>query len=451
GLYAAERALRAALAKPLERPKLVESLTLPAIAFALSCVNPEGLREPLMFLQVTASDPTFQAGIDWRPLSLSTMSPLFPILALVIVASTLLAGRRVSIWRALTCAVLFAVALAHARFVKTALVVAVPLVAGNLVALRERFAERFSRERLEQGRFALLLLATFGTSFLLFGERRLQRELGLGLDPGAYPEAACRFAREHPLPGEMLNTLDFGSYLLFCLPSHRTYIDQRAATLFTPEFSREYRRLPEDRALFVRRLREHRIDFAFVAYDPLAKALAALPDWNLVYVDDLAQLYVRAAFTGAELPSLEWLNPAYLPSLSSLHGEPRSLARAELERQRRSCPTCRVTQLFAAALGTPEETARWLATLPGSDDDPNVALLRGLVLLQHGDLPRAVDVFNGCLERSTDPIGVALWIDRALGQAGQTAQRRVLRDAVRGATAEGLAQKFALAELQGGS
>jgi hypothetical protein len=443
--YSAEGLARAIARRDGARVR--EMLALAGASFAAACVNPEGLREPLMFLRVTSADPTFQAGVDWRPLSLANMTPLFPVLVAVVVVTTALAARRISPWRAASFALLFGLALWHARFVKTALLVAVPLVAGNVATLGARFSARFGVARAARTRLGLALLTTLATGFLWLREQHVERELGLGLDPGAYPEAACRFVHEHPLRGEMLNAFDFGSYLLFCLPEHRTYIDQRAATLYTPEFSREYRKLPNDTALFERRMAEHRVGFAFVAYDPLAKTLAARNDWKLVYVDDLAQVYARRSLLSPGSAGFEWLNPSSLASLAALPAQARDAARQELALERARCSNCRITTLFAAALGTSSDLARVIAT-PSGAEDQDTALFRGIDAYRHGQLGRAVELFDACLQRGTDPIGAAVWIDRTLSRAGQTAQRRVLRDALRDAAPAGKAQELALEELQ---
>ena len=451
GVYAMELATRAVFARERRPRELRHALVLPVAAFAVTCVNPEGLREPLMFLHVTSADPTFQAGIEWRPLALASMSPVFPWLVGFVVVSTLgalSAVLRVSAWRTALFVGLLVVAVRHGRFIKPALLVAVPLVAWNLVALRERFARGAWRERLEQLAFGALLAGTATGSLLLFRWHPIQRELGTGLDPGAYPEAACRFAQGARLPGNMLNEFDFGSFLLFCLPQHPTYIDQRAATLYTADFSREYRQLPENAALLDRRVREHDVGFAFVGYDPIAKRLAQQPlSWPLVYFDDLAQIYVRAASAGSDSPAaFAWLNPYYLASLSTLSGRARDAARAELVTQRQRCPDCRSTRLLGAALDASPGLEQVLAQL-GDDPTPDVTLLRGIAASARGELSTAIGHFNAAMERGSDAIGAAVWIDRTLARAGQTEQRRILHEAVRDAAPETRAQALALREL----
>jgi hypothetical protein len=451
GCYAAELAFRTIFALERRPRELQAALLLPVAAFAVTCVNPEGLREPLMFLNVTSADPTFESGVEWRPLALASMSAFFPWLLAFVVLSTLSAlalVRRVSVWRTALFVLFLLVSVRHARFIKAALIVGVPLVAWNLVALRSRFAESAWQKRLGELGFAALLAGTAAASFLLFRVRAFQRELGTGLDPGAYPEAACRFAHEARLPGNLLNEFDFGSYLLFCLPEHPTYIDQRAATLFSPAFSREYRELPKDDALLERRVHDYRVGFAFLGYDPIAKRLAQKPlVWPLLYFDDLAQIYVRTELAGPDTPpAFDWLNPTYLASLSTLSGPALAQARSELARQQKRCPDCRITQLLGAALGTPAELDQTLAKL-ADDGTPELSLLRGISAETHGDLRTAIDAFNAAMEQGSDAVGAALWIDRTLARAGQNEQRRMLHEAVRDAAPEGRAQALALREL----
>jgi hypothetical protein len=452
GCYAAGLIFRAGFGPARNRSELRAALLLVLSACLVTCLNPEGLREPLMFLHVTDADPTFQAGVEWRPLALASMTPFFPWFVALIVATTvgaLATARRISLWRTVLFVFFYLVAVRHGRFIKVALLVAVPLVATNLVTLGAELTRKIRRDWLERLVFGSLLTATAAVSFLLFRLQAFQRDLGTGLDPGAYPESACRFAGAQALPGNMLNEFDFGSFLLFCLPAHPTYIDQRAATLFTPDFSREYRKLPIDDALLERRVREYRVGFAFVGYDPLAKKLAAKPlVWPLLYFDDLAQIYVRAERTTPETPPVfDWLNPGYLASIAALEGRAREQARSELSRQRSRCASCRITALFGAALGDPAELDRVLATF-GADSTPELTLLRGIAAQAHGDLPAAVAHFNEAMERGSDAIGAAVWLDRTLARAGRNDQRQILRTAVQEAMPESRPQALALRELQ---
>lgn len=421
GCYSAVSVARGLLARALDRPKLLQLLGLPLLAFLVSILNPEGLRQPLMFLYVTADDPTFAAGVEWQALSLESLSPLFPLMAGVVVVSSLVAARAVSLWRLLVVALLVAVSFSHGRFIKAALIGAVPLVAGNFVAIKARYRAELDTLRSRNLVRALQAVATLGLAVFLLGERRLTREVGLGLDPGIYPERACAFARDHALPKEMLNSFDFGSYLLFCLPERRTYIDQRAATLFTPEFSNEYYALPRHRELLESRVARYGVSFAFVGFDPMAQQLASDPShWALVYFDDLAQLYVRASTPErADTPRFSWLHPYALAPLTLLRGAALSAAQDELRLQAARCPDCRQTLLLDAALHADDPSFEARLSRVAQEGATDTTFLLAVAAFRDKDFATAFALFRQARESSDETIAAELWMRRVQIQLGK--------------------------------
>ncbi len=396
GFYALERFARAVLTRPVSRTQLLPSLALPAVAFLASLANPEGIREPLMFLFVRGDDPTFGAGVEWRPFEWATMSDLFPFLSVAMLLVILAAGRRVSVWRLALVASLAFVTLRHGRFIKATLLCAAPLVAIGAAALRHRLLDsRALQFQRWVGRGAVGAVA-LAASFLLLGDRRLLREVGTGLDPGAYPEQACRFAREWPLGGRMLNSFDFGSYLLFCLPDHPVFIDQRAAILYTPEFTRGYYALARSPQTLQDETSRWGISWGFMAYDPIAFVMAASPaTWRLLYFDDLAMIYVRADDPRVQpeaRASFRYLNPLRLVSLVNAPVAVLDEARSELAVQRSRCPDCYRTHTVEAALALAahDATGFQAAMRPIADQQtPEVVFLFAVDAARRGDLASA--------------------------------------------------------------
>jgi hypothetical protein len=322
-----------------------------------SMVNPQGAREPLMFLFVRKDDPTYSAGVEWLPLDIETLSIAFPAMALAAAALTLLAGRKASLWRATVAIGFFALALLHGRFVKIFLLALGPLVASDLAAVRAALAGDRAEVWSRVGR-VLLAATALGSFVLLFVVRRLQREIGLGLDPGVYPESACRFARSAPLDGKMFNSFDIGSYLMFCLPGHPVFIDQRAAQLYPPEFSRAYYAARRDSHSARAYTDAMGVDWAFVVYrDAFAWDFAQDPSaWTLVYFDDQALLYVRngrSAARGWDGQAFHQLDPLHPWRVPFLYGGEIEEARGELARLSKRCPDCAWTHTMRAleALG----------------------------------------------------------------------------------------------------
>jgi len=424
-LYGGELALRGIAAQGRERrSRIAVGVGLPVLGVMASVCNSQGLREPSMFLAVRGDDPTYHAGVEWSRLDLDTMSVAFPVMLAVVLALALAAGTRGSVWRTGYAALLFLLALRYGRFVKVLLLACAPLVAHNLVALKDRLARIPRGDRWERIGRVLVGVTAIASASLLFGERRLTREVGLGLDPGVYPEAACRFAAEAPLAGHMLNSFNFGSYLMFCLPRHPVIIDQRAAELYSPEFSRTYyaaRASPDALDAYAERMD---VTWAFVTYDdPFTQDLAADPSWALDYFDDTALIYVRRgkpANVSALRDAFLWLDPMHIWLVPFLEGPAIAEAKVELARQVTRCPECTATHACAAAVALAE---RDLATFEterariAPSPLPGWALVSGMhALIAHE--PAAAAHWFGELGRFMAPGEIVLVEAMALAWSG---------------------------------
>ena len=239
-----------------------------------------------MFLYVRSDDPTFKAGVEWSAFSWSTMSFAFRgvVAATALIALLGIATKRpASVFRLAALVTLFALTLAHGRFVKWFALAAIGLAGYELPrsqgAARTKLLARTARPI---GVAALAL----GLE-LFFVDRDVPSDVGLGLDADWYPVSACNFARTLPVRGHMLNSFSFGSYLLFCLPEQPVAIDQRAAELYPPEFTRTYNSLVYDAKKVTSFADRYEVGWAFVDVgDPLSTTITAIPErWHLYYYD----------------------------------------------------------------------------------------------------------------------------------------------------------------------
>jgi hypothetical protein len=121
---------------------------------------------------------------------------------------------------------------------------------------------------------------------------------GTGVMEQRVPVALARFLREHPPPGRMWHSFDFGGYFLYALaPEQPVFIDGRNDTVYTDRFFLETLAAEESAETFASQAERHGIGFAVVAWrspgDPGAPHLHADPRWQLVYWDDLGAVLVR--------------------------------------------------------------------------------------------------------------------------------------------------------------
>lgn len=351
GLCSVELALRAQLRG--EPRRALTLLALPLVALAAGSLAPTGALTPFLFRMV---DPSCASQAEWAPLRMSDLDEASAILLLGAASTTALALRRASPWRVLLALALIIAALEHRRVLTQALVAASFLWVHSLTGAKETL-RRLLDGTAPRGALELLTgsLSVVGLGFGLWSleNGHFTRQLGLGVEPGVYPEAACAFARERRLGGAVLNDFNYGSYLMFCLPeSAHVAIDQRVCSLYDGAFYEDYQHRKGDKLALLGLWSELGADWAFVKSGASGDAFAAHPDrFTLIYVDDLAELYLGRSLADArDEPSLDAISPRGLLALAD--ADPQTLERAEraLEIQKERCPECGVTLDAEAAV-----------------------------------------------------------------------------------------------------
>jgi hypothetical protein len=398
-----------------------------AIAASLSAEGPASI---LVHRSLTAG---CNVQTEWLPLKVTSLTLIEVFGFFTLLFTSALAGKRISLWRLALGLVLLVLTVQHRRFLTALTIVSVPWLAANLAAMR---ASRLVLRLRHDLRALVAVILGVGTAGLVCWqalEDDLLGSLGTGAQPGVYPEAACAFVREHPVPGKMYNDFDFGSYLTFCLHGVAPVaIDQRVCTLYPGDFYQHYMSAPRA-AENVRRVADS-VDasWAFVARGSATLAMAADPwRWRLLYFDDVANIYVRAdrpeTATLAETSPVQLIDPSRLSDVALY---PPSLVPAldrALAEQVRRCSGCSVTRwataAVAAARGDAEALARDIERIDVGERAASprlVTLLRGRQAVLAGDLPAA----RRHLEQFVATGGLPALAERAMQpRLGESARR----------------------------
>jgi hypothetical protein len=143
---------------------------------------------------------------------------------------------------------------------------------------------------------------------------------GLGLDKENQPVQACRFLAQNRLDGRILNPMDLGGWLDWQGPRGKTFIDGRLEVM-GGEFYSEYMDSfsPGNLKPLVEKYRPDIIVMGLLSPFPWARQLQNMEDWRLVYVDEVAAIYLRKGF-GDTVPDLDY------GRLLSEHGVSKDLA-----------------------------------------------------------------------------------------------------------------------------
>jgi hypothetical protein len=110
------------------------------------------------------------------------------------------------------------------------------------------------------------------------------------------PVKAVEYIRTHQLSGPMLNDYAYGGYLIWAAPEYPVMIDGRTDIYEWSGFLQLYARwatIQEDPNLL---LRKYNVNFCLLSpQSQMINVLPLLPDWKLVYSDDLARVFVKTS------------------------------------------------------------------------------------------------------------------------------------------------------------
>jgi len=119
-------------------------------------------------------------------------------------------------------------------------------------------------------------------------------QIGSGPPDAVAPKAAIDFVKKKGITGNVFNFFNFGDYLIFSgIP---TFVDSRVPP-YTDNFLREYHDAVGvvDRKRAFQLLDRYKVEWVLlVPTVPLAKALAESDQWNEVYADKYAVVFVRS-------------------------------------------------------------------------------------------------------------------------------------------------------------
>lgn len=260
------------------------------VAASINMAGPELLAGPLRFGGQLHLLGTFS---EWaRPTwtFFRDREPLFP----VVLAAAALAGllgrdaesrvRVPALYNLLLVLLAFACALTAVRLLPLAMVLLAPWL-----------ARRFGRSG-DNPRAAWLACAG---STLLVSARVLAAPLplGVGFDTSHLPEGAARWIEEHRPVDNMWNSPPFGGYLAWRLyPDVRILMDGRHGLAYDLADVTAIDASEQDPAAFASLVEAHHIEWAVTrAFEGVASGvpLAASSDWSMVFLDDVAAVYVR--------------------------------------------------------------------------------------------------------------------------------------------------------------
>ncbi len=224
----------------------------------------------------------------------------------------------------------------------------------------------------------LLVGARVLTRAYYISDRRIIHT-GLGMDPSRFPIQAVDFMTQNHLTAHLLNDLSFGGWLIWKGLSP-VFIDGRLEVMREDLFT-EYRDsfYPGGILAMAPRWNTQLILFDHMMSTPWFNQLKSMPDWRLLYFDDVDALYARKD---------------YVPDLNPITWEDR-LKQWGLE----TPPSDSVLEDFAQQKRNP--LADWFAGFFIPQDYPMPLFRLGAFAYENGRLDVARDFFLEMLRRTS--------------------------------------------------
>ncbi len=319
-------------ADPLSWRKIRTLAVVTLFSAAAMLVNPwthQAFTHPLQMSKLISGSNSFlTVTSEWLPPRFFTTEPFNPIqfwfflffAALVILPIAVVRWRSFDVNDVGLAAVLaVAFALQHRRFIPLFVILTLPLVSYAVKLWTDRWhtgskepapvigvSSPLRRGAKATAAVAWLLLASLLPLRLL----HLHRSYAVfvhGRFPGNtlfranthqvyYPEMAVRFLRQAGTGGLMFNLYNWGGYLEYTLPEHKTFIDGRAQTVFDEPFHRQYLAVRSGSPGWRAVLEQYGVTFALLHSETNAVLFDAMdqdPDWQWVLGHSTSRLLFK--------------------------------------------------------------------------------------------------------------------------------------------------------------
>ena len=253
-----------------------------AATLAASCLTPHGIWGLVYPVRIMSMQTLYNIG-EWKPLSFAVVQPLEYGLLLALFFG-LVRGVRIGLFRVLLLLLLLHLSLIHQRY-QIVLAATAPLIFAEPLAVA-----------LGQGRRPAPRLwpslAIFAAGALVMTGFRFAHPAARH-DDFVTPQTAMSHVPRELLNQPLLNTYDFGGYLIF--HGLRPYIDGRADMYGDDAMRLHAQLMHADMAVVDKTVARYGITWMLLSpREPLAKAMEAKPGWTKLYGDFWGVVFVKA-------------------------------------------------------------------------------------------------------------------------------------------------------------
>lgn len=260
------------------------------LSLAALFANPGGIKQIFYPIDTMMNMKVLMANVqEWSPLNMTEARGI-GLMAVLFCIFLLVAARKAEIYldELLLLAAGTWLAVGHIRMLIIFGIFAGPILSRQLANIWENYEPE--KDRILPN--AVFVGISIVVAVLAFPNRKnLERQV-----ESVSPVHALNYLRAHRLSGPMLNDYAFGGYLIWAAPEYPVMMDGRTDLYEWSGFLGEYGRwatLQEDPNLL---LQKYDVQFCLLsAHSQMINVLPLLPDWKLVYSDDISRIFIKAS------------------------------------------------------------------------------------------------------------------------------------------------------------
>lgn len=290
----------------LERTRLTEIKELRrwalflVLCVAASLLNPYGYEPILLTFDVSGNEWLKLPGLEWRPVDVVS-DPIHAVALLSLLFLLLTFGLKLRFTKAIFVLAIFHLFLSHIRFAYLFYYLLPLLISFEIATQHKSLSAAHWSARLEaEGATVLRRLAPVLSAgalgiYLMIAAGFVAWSTA-GPTASIAPAQALNFARTAGLTGNVLNSGEFGGFLVF--QGVKTFLDGRNDQLFRGRFIQNVlKSFGTDGAdTLNEQLRDHQIEWTLLQRsDSRVAKLDQNPRWRRVYEDETAVIHTRAA------------------------------------------------------------------------------------------------------------------------------------------------------------
>lgn len=292
----------------IESRKLLDLLIIIGLSILGSLINPYYYRAYQQAWLMGTNQFALTYNSDWYPIVRVDAPETFIFTALLFTAMLmgLMVKSKLDLREKLLMMFFFILSLKNRRFVVPLLVVLIPSFAYVFVGMRNKLTKLLEKLWPINKLFFPLFILVIITPALIWiprivvayqSQQAYTDQIQNLSTKVFYPYDAVEYIKQHPLPERVLNDFNWGGYLVWQIPEIKTFIDGRMDNFIIDgeSFAKQYltivNLLPGWEGLLV----SHQFDAVLLApHHPIVELLKVLPEWELVYEDDIAVIFRKS-------------------------------------------------------------------------------------------------------------------------------------------------------------